>query len=354
MSKHKIEWLNRPGTTGVTWSPVTGCSSISEGCTHCWAERMSKRLAGRHGYPRNEAVCPICGESYDRVEPFCPEHPNTKLERTSSFDVTLHPDKLDAPLHWKKPRTVFVCSMSDLFHEDVPDEYIASVFGVMALARHHTFMVLTKRPTRMLELLTGYLSPDELWGWRDEMIRKFNPWRPTFDWLSGGGYQDTAHPGNPAFIEHLPLEFYPEPDDPLSNVWLGVTAENQKRADERIPLLLQCPAAVRFVSIEPMLEKIDLPDIHVLGVHHQLTTGHQVLFGSAYGKRAECLTCGVLHGLDWVIVGGETGPGARTMDPGWAREIKRQCQEAGTPFFFKQMSKKAPIPDDLMVRQWPQ
>lgn len=294
----KIEWTHRPGTSGVTWNPISGCDPDdgyqSEACEHCWARRMSHRLAGRHGYP----------------------------ESPHQFDVTLHPDKLDAPLRWRKPRTVFVASMGDLFHEDAEDTWRIQVWRVMEKALQHTFIVLTKRPAAMLDWFERVHSSD------------FGPWPPV-----------------------------------LPNVWLGVTAENQKRADERIPLLLQCPAAVRFVSIEPMLEPIIItPHIDIMACFcgyrgfGELDTDPNTEYG------VKCPDCGAqryefglastmpdggLPTISWVIVGGETGPGARTMDPGWAREIKRQCQEAGTPFFFKQMSKKAPIPDDLMIRQWP-
>ena len=244
---HKIGWLNRPGTTGATWNPITGCTKCSEGCAHCYAERMSKRLGGRFGYPEDEP-----------------------------FSVTVHEDKLNEPLRWKKPRTVFVCSMGDLFHQDAPEVWIEYVWKIMHLAERHTFLVLTKRPERMLSFVSRFRNAHG-----DQVI--------------------------------------------VPNVWLGVTAENQARADERIPLLLQCPAAVRFVSYEPALGPLYCEDY--------------------WGEP------GV--GLDWIVCGGETGPGGRTMDPYWAREMRDQCYEVGVPFFFKQMSNKAPIPDDLLIREWP-
>lgn len=248
----KIEW------TDETWNPVTGCTKVSAGCAHCYAERMARRLAGRCGYPE------------------APDH----------FKVTLHPKRLDQPLHWKKPRMVFVCSMGDLFHEDVPDEYIDRVWSKFYECPQHTFQVLTKRPERMYQWLVN-----ELHNWR-----------------------------------------------PLPNVWLGVTAENQTTADERIPVLLQIPAAVRFVSIEPMLGPVDLRSIHqrVDSVNYYIDalSGNVVwleqrdIGSEPMGEQSQA--------LDWVIVGGESGPGAQPMDPDWARSIRDQCQAAGVPFFFKQ------------------
>ena len=259
----KIEWTHRKGTTGVTWNPVSGCSKISEGCAHCYAERMSKRLGGRFGYPEDEP-----------------------------FRVTLHPERLMEPRYWVKPRTVFVCSMGDLFHDAVPGTFIHRVWMQMALCHDHTFLVLTKRPERMAQIVPAL-----------------------------NGYEH----GTPG------------------NIWLGVTAENQQRADERIPLLLQCPAAVRFVSVEPMLGAVDF---HVPSVPDGSGAWRNALtVDDPYTKERH---------LDWIICGGETGPGARTMDPALARSVRDQCKAAGIPFFFKKMSNKAPIPDDLMIREWPQ
>ncbi len=202
--------------------------------------------------------------------------------------IAIAPDRIFLePLRRKEPTTWFVNSMGDLFHEDVPNVAIDHVFAVMALCPQHTFQVLTKRAKRM----QAYIA-----------------------W-------------------------------PLPNVWLGVSAEDQTRADERIPLLLQTPAAVRFVSCEPLLGPIDLTEIEHAPAHclHALAGIKAETDGTAsYGAR-----------LDWVIVGGESGPGARPMHPGWARTLRDQCAAADVPFFMKQMTKKAPIPDDLMVRQFP-
>lgn len=236
----KIEW------TDETWNPVTGCTPISEGCKNCYAARMANRLRGRFGYPADEP-----------------------------FRVTVHPDRLGDPFHWRKPRRIFVCSMGDLFHKNVPVGFIDRAFVVMAGSRRHTFIVLTKRAA-------------ELGAWcrhqRERAARE---------------------------IDYVKL--------PLPNVWQGVSVEN---ADNlwRIDELRHVPAAVRFLSLEPLLGA--LPNLD-------------------------------LAGIDWVIVGGETGPGARPMKPEWARAIRHDCAEAGVPFFMKQMSGKAPIPDDLMVREYP-
>lgn len=260
----KIEW------TEETWNPVTGCTPISEGCAHCYAKRMARRLAGRCGYPRGDG-----------------------------FEVTLHPDRLDQPLRWKKPRRVFVCSMGDLFHERVPFYGIADVFHTMMgecsgeAAPRHIYQLLTKRPWRALDFFAWLAKQDG----HDEA------------WLGGLGAWMRYQRALPSYI------------------WLGVTAENQARADERIPLLLQTPAAVRFVSVEPMLGSVDMD------------------FGiPCAGQPA--------NNVDWVICGGETGPGARPMDPGWARDLRDQCRAADVPFFMKKMSGGGQPPADLMVREY--
>ena len=251
MATTNIEWVrNHDGTRGNTWNPVTGCTPISQGCAHCYAARMAKRLAGRYGYPADEP-----------------------------FRVTLHADRLQEPLRWKKPRRVFVASMGDLFHDAVPFDFIDRVWSRFYDCPQHTFLVLTKRPARMRQWLV-----DELHDWR-----------------------------------------------PLPNVWLGVTAENQVRADERVPVLLDTPAAVRFVSIEPLLERVDPRDLPLDSkTYVNALTGRQRYAGAISGFSSSTGT----H-LSWIIAGGETGPGARPMHPDWARALRDQCQNAGVPFFFK-------------------
>lgn len=249
----KIPW------TDETWNPVSGCSPISAGCKNCYANRMSKRLAGRFGYP----------------------------PAPRNFDVTFHPDKLDQPLHWKKPRRIFPCSMGDLFHEDVPDEWIDRVFDVIQSAWWHTFQILTKRPERALE------------------------------WCCQSGRM------------------------PLPNVWLGVTAENQEQANKRILILLQIPAAVRFVSVEPMLSEVNLTN--------QPWWDHRPEYD--YWK---AVYPWARKTLDWVIVGAETGPGKRPMNLDWARSVRDQCVRAGIPFFFKKDSEGWQTLDSCIWDQFPE
>ena len=262
-----IEW------TEHTWSPVTGCTKISEGCQHCYAERMARRLGCM-----NEPM------KRDNGYPPPPDH----------FAVTLHPERLLEPLHWRKSARVFVCSMGDLFHDDVPDEFIDQVFGVMAAAEQHQFQVLTKRPQRMLRYLDA--STDN---------REHDIYRQALQLTNG---------------QHCGLG-----DFPLPNVWLGVTAENQARADERIPLLLQTPAAVRFVSCEPLLGPVDfrkVPGFNRVG----LDLSHW-----------------------WVICGPETGPGARPMQLDWAGMLQDQCRIARVPFFYKRGTL-----DGVTYREYPE
>ena len=284
----KIEWVkNSDGTKGKTWNPVTGCTKISEGCKHCYAERMSKRLAGR------------CG--YDKEEP---------------FKVTLHQDKLDEPLHWKKPSKIFVCSMGDLFHDDVPDRFLDQIFAVMALCTGHAFLTLTKRPERMRGYICDWQTPFRIAKAIDALIVD-EQIKQLCNIVKGEQWAiDT------------PIEWPPK------NWWAGVTAENQQRADERIPILLQIPAAVRFVSVEPMLGPVDLTQIDI---------GGNVWINSLTGDCKSYHPYGGLwkinesknNKLDWIICGGETGPGARPMRSAWVISLRDQCQEAGTPFFFK-------------------
>lgn len=276
---HKIEWLNRPGTTGATWNPVTGCTKISTGCKNCYAARMAKRMAGRFGYPEDDP-----------------------------FRVTLHPDKLDVPLKWRKPRTVFVCSMSDFFHPAIPFAFQRGILQVIGKCPQHTFLILTKR-TDQLEM-----------------------------WEYAAGW----HP-------------YP-------NLWLGVTVENQEQADKRIPALLQIPAAVRFVSVEPMLEQIDLFD--VLAGNSLYKAAHYAGRGNYHGEQqadksiiAVCndgtVFCDGVD-LDWIICGAETGSGARPMQLDWAFDLRDQCRVAGVPLFFKRASPGIETPPGLAIREWPE
>ena len=214
--RSEIEW------TDATWNPVRGCTKISPGCANCYAETFAERFRG------------------------VPSHPYEQ-----GFDLRLVPEKLLEPLRWRRPRMIFVNSMSDLFHRDVPDDYIVSVARTMTEARWHTFQVLTKRSDRLKALLETKL--------------RFAAAEP--------------------------------------HIWWGVSVENRKHGVPRIEHLQQSPAAVRFLSIEPLLEDLRKID---------------------------------LSGIDWVIVGGESGPRARPMDPAWVRSLRAQCRRLRIPFFFKQ------------------
>lgn len=284
--KTGIEWAD------ATWNPITGCTKVSEGCRNCYAKTFTERFQGTPGHYFE-----------------------------TGFKVTLRPEKLDQPLRWRRPRRIFVNSMSDLFHPDVPDDYIDQVFAVMALCPEHTFQVLTKRPERMREYLNE----------RRENICEsvaFNAQDGNrVVQLLGGKWI------SPQIGEYGRVELAGYFDDveipwPLPNVWLGVSVENQQAADERIPLLLQAPAAVRFLSCEPLLGPVDLESVPgIFQIEHPNNEG--------YGVSA-------IYGIDWVIVGGESGHAARPMNPDWARSLWDQCQVASVPFFFKQWGEWAP------------
>jgi len=271
VARSKIEW------TDSTWSPVRGCALVSAGCTNCYAMRQAHRFSGK-------------GQPYEKLTKMTSHGPVwTGAARTV-------PERLDQPLRWRKPRRIFVNSMSDLFHEDVADDFIDDVFAVMALTPRHTFQVLTKRPERMRSYLTsahGNGTP------RRDGIVKGRAW-------SMLGQLPKYH--------HEDLIRRPWP---LSNVWLGISAEDQATADERIPLLLQTPAAVRFVSLEPLLGEISFVG----------------LFANPNDWRDGT---NALEEIDWLICGGESGPHARPSHPEWFRSLRDQCQAAGVPFFFKQ------------------
>lgn len=289
MGNTKIPWAEK------VWNPITGCTKISPGCQNCYAERMANRLRGRCGYPADEP-----------------------------FRVTLHPDRLEEPLRWRKPSMVFVCSMGDLFHEDIPESFISAVFYVMQVANQHSFLILTKRPARMAEFLDRWVHCDHAY--------------PDYAWHIGAG----SNSGRPYGYGHYRAEGKRRP--PLPNVWLGVTVENQEMADLRIPILLQIPAVVRFVSVEPMLGPVDLTAVR-LPDHLQPDWA----YGMPYGITFDALQPNESHiydsenHLDWVICGGETGPHARPVHPDWVRNLRDQCQAAGVPFFFKQWGEWAPV-----------
>ena len=299
MAEHShIEW------TDATWTTITGCSRVSPGCVNCYAERLTAtRLAHKPKYAGLARM--------------------TKSGPRWTNEIRLHPDGLFKPLRWKRPRMIFVNSMSDTFHEKVPFEFLDKLFAVMALCPQHTFQVLTKRPERMAEYLNGVGLIGEQYGRTNRII-----------WGAETFASDAWDKA-----EHFYL--------PLPNVWLGTSVENQEEADRRISHLLKCPAAVRFLSCEPLLGPIDLVDFL------RPKAGDLGWTSGILGVR-------VCHELlkdrlqeHWVIVGGESGPGKRPMDLAWARSIRDQCKAAGVPFFCKQIDKVQPIPDDLMIREWP-
>lgn len=293
-----IEWTQRPGTKGETWNPTTGCNKLSAGCKHCYAEVMHKRLQAMG---------------------------MGKYEQDFSAGVVTHADTLTIPLKWKKPRTVFVNSMSDLFHADVPFDFIDQVFAVMALTPQHTYQILTKRPERMAEYLAG-------------LQRAADDHAP----LTQSGQ---FSPANVINLRNLVLVSRGsgvggrgfKANWPLPNVWLGTSVENQAAADERIPHLLRCPAAVRFLSCEPLLGAVDLRHIRIDGPEPDLTYYIDCLNGYHQGG----LQWGDREGsafvkIDWVIGGGESGHTPRPMLPEWPRGLRDQCKAAKVPFFFKQ------------------
>ena len=266
MGKTKISW------TDVTWNPVRGCRRVSPGCEHCYAEQVAGRFCGP-------------GQAYEGLAVRKLRVIDNDEQRSVgrwTGKVRFVAEHLGDPLRWRSPRRVFVNSMSDLFHEDLTNEQIAAVFGVMAAAPRHTFQVLTKRPARMRE------------------------W---FRWIGGGEpevdlvrlhAQDVLGTLHPALGKNAASW-------PLPNVWIGVSVEDQERADGRIPMLLQTPAAVRFLSCEPLLEEVNIA-AHLLQV----------------------------VGVDWVIAGCESGFGMRPCNVGWLRSLRDQCRGAEVPFFLKQ------------------
>ena len=279
-----IEWTRNPdGSKGKAWNPVTGCTKVSQGCKHCYAEGIANRRLPHGGFT-------------DR--PFT--------------EVRCHPERLDIPLRWRKPQRVFVNSMSDLFHEDVPDSFIDQVFAVMALCPQHTFQVLTKRPERMREYASKLRE-------RSLEVAQRAVWL---------GIWDDPEAAAADTVSALDAGFAP-------NVWLGVSVEDQATADERIPLLLETPAAVRWVSAEPLLEEVtifsldgpvDVPD-------------------------------GAGSPLHWVVVGGESGPGARPFGLPWATHLVDQCRAVGAACFVKQLGARPTYADDdarLDDEGWPE
>ena len=260
--KTTIEWATD------SWNPVRGCAIVSKGCTNCYAMRQAHRT----NHP---------GGAYEGLTQL------TKGGPVWTGHARTVPQLLDQPLRWRRPRRIFVNSMSDLFHDDVDVVFIASVLGIASACPQHTFQVLTKRPARMLEILQS-----------EEFL--------------------DAYESSQAMHTHAEIPW------PPPNVWLGVSVEDQATADERIPLLLQTPAAVRWISAEPLLGPISFE-------------------GCWVPYKNPAIHVNWLEAINWVVVGGESGPGARPMHPDWARLLRDQCAAVGTAFFFKQWGAWAPI-----------
>lgn len=280
-----IEW------TGKTWNPWVGCSLASPGCTNCYAMTMSHRLAAMDGAHReSQTTRPL------QTFPLGHYAGTTKVVNGNAVwtgAINRAPlSGLRKPFNFKRPTTFFVCSMSDFFHDDVPEDWIADAVTVMAQCPQHTFQLLTKRPARMRALFT---DPEFIEGIRSNLKIIDNPDDPPWRW-------------------------------PLPNVWCGTSCEDQRRANERIPDLLATPAAVHFVSGEPLLGPIDFNRVASV-MHHNKEPYHMDVLKYPEAR------------LDWVIVGAESGHGSRPMNLEWVRSIRDQCVSAGTAFFFKQDAK---------------
>lgn len=310
MSGTNIEW------TEATWNPVVGCTPVSPGCLNCYAATMAVQLEGMgtRGYT------PVKGIRIAEVR-------DRRAVYTGS--VRLVPEALMVPLRRKMPTTYFLASMGDVFHADVPFDYLDRIWAVMALCPQHTFQVLTKRPERAAEYLA----------------------RP---WLEDGDRALAALGPLPAYVTDWPML---DLRGPLPNVWLITSVEDQTRADERIPHLLRCPAAVRGLSVEPLLGRVDL---------HGVLPGHACnrCNSAWYGSDPQCPRCSYTDpmalathdrvGVDWVIVGGESGHNARPCDVGHIEHVVNQCDAAGVPVFIKQMGSRPgyTYPTGPQVRAW--
>lgn len=376
-SNSSIEW------TETTWNPVTGCTEASTGCANCYARGMSKRLAAMARADEAKGKNPGKKAAYKL---------SVLDDGRWSGVVTPVPSVLSEPLSWKKPRRVFVNSMSDLFWgtdadlkvarqrgvkdpRPVPFEFIDQVFAVMALCPQHTFQILTKRPERMAEYLNGRPFDEDGWGVGrgqlgvEETIAEFE--EGCCDWLNdlpvwseSGGLLPLANQGGKI-------------DWPLPNVWLGTSVENQATADERIPHLLNCPASVRWLSMEPLLGPVDITNWRKMPGAYCGYCGDPAEKPCDDEPGALC-PWKPLTGIQWIVLGGESGHNARPFNIAWARSIIGQCREAGVPVFVKQLGtrptghcpdrgdgKRGPYikgkkggdpsewPEDLRVREYP-
>lgn len=318
--KTKIEW------TDATWNVITGCSVVSPGCTNCYAMKLAGTRLKHHESRKGLTM-------------------RTKAGPVWTGEVRFNGQWLTQPLTWKRPRRIFVCAHGDLFADGVKDEWLDRIFAIMALCPQHTFQVLTKRPERMRE----YLTNDRRDAWAEANARGSLPltYHEVEAWLS-----------SKATTEHKWLYDAQRVSWPLPNVWLGVSVEDQRRADERIPVLLDTPATLRWISAEPLLGPIDL--MSILG-GTQWMGGQRGCDGThRHDGRAGQVIHGTLHqsdprqphhhhdercrtGLGWIVAGGESGPNARPMHPDWARDLRDQCAAAEVPFNFKQWGEWLPL-----------
>ncbi|RKQ95445.1 phage Gp37/Gp68 family protein [Maricaulis maris] len=358
----QIEWTHLPGFKGESWNPIVGCAIVSKGCTNCYAMKQAGRILRMTGGDSHYA-----GTVTDsKAGPVW----TGKVARASETTLT-------APLRARDPRCYFVNSMGDLFAEGVPDEWIDQVFAVMALAPEHRFIVLTKRPERMREYLSAGVSPNGKPG-NDVFMRITGE-------LLDRTLSDAGIRWHELSDDRHSTALFAKKAWPLPNVWLGVSVEDQASADARIPLLLETPAAIRFISAEPLLGPVDLTWLAqpnedadgvldclrglnwVCGKRYVAEDGREgaplvrLDHIDAHGKRGEPrlyvtrenirpdlqqhwepASFDPVAKLDWVIAGGESGPDARPMHSVWARSLRDQCAAAGVPFFFKQWGEWAP------------
>lgn len=313
MSDSKIQWTEK------TWNPVTGCTKVSAGCDHCYASTLHNQ---RYSHTVKQALPYRAGEekigatiarlrSEQEASLTAGWLTEMKLKMAPCYDtpfavVQCHEDRLREPMSWRKGAKVFTCSMGDIFHEDVPDAFLDRIFAVMALTPQHTFQVLTKRPERA----RLYLRSDN--GVPDSICDAIN-----------------AIPISKKQAAEMEPIFWP-----LPNVWLGTSVEDQAAADTRIPDLLATPAAVHFLSCEPLLGPVDLnsyADAEGFEVHTDWLRGRIWIDGQVGAP---------VPGIDWVIIGGESGAGARPMDLAWVRSLLAQCRAAGVAPFVKQLGAK--------------
>lgn len=327
MGETEIGWTHRPGTIGRTWNPTRGCFPVSPGCANCYACRQGARFSGP-------------GKPFDGFVKLTRGGPPKWTGKGSVLE-----EKLTEPLSWREPSTVFVNSMSDLFFEEFSFEHISAVFAIMALTPRHTYQILTKRPERALEFFAWLgrgVDDDHRHKLNDAFGRYVWSLRTDRYWIQTLGLD----PYNPVF------EFEDkDPVWPLPNVWIGVSAEDQQRYDERLPALIQIPAAVKFLSLEPLLGPIelDLGMCHVcMGTEYH---SESIPDRPGYCTQPMCPECDVeishywwnrtddcsdATGVSWVIIGAESGPGARHCETEWIRGLVKQCQDGHVATFLKQ------------------